>query len=137
MKYIQDPQIGDIWITIIPKIETKNNKISNVILERRPCLIIDNGHGFIIEKNSDYLGMKITTQNKKNKKEIRNWFILLKGERKMIKILLIIILSPVAIFCGMLSIAIMWAILNKIKEKVMNCSKTTNNISNNRDDKKC
>lgn len=42
MKYIQDPQIGDIWITIIPKIETKNNKISNVILERRPCLIIDN-----------------------------------------------------------------------------------------------
>lgn len=74
MKYIQDPQIGDIWITIIPKIETKNNKISNVILERRPCLIIDNGHGFIIEKNSDYLGMKITTQNKKNKKEIRNWY---------------------------------------------------------------
>lgn len=55
----------------------------------------------------------------------------------MIKILLIIILSPVAIFCGMLSIAIMWAILNKIKEKVMNCLKTTNNISNNRDDKKC
>lgn len=55
----------------------------------------------------------------------------------MIKILLIIILSPVAIFCGMLSIAIMWTILNKIKEKVMNCSKTTNNISNNRDDKKC
>lgn len=42
MKYIQDPQIGDTWITIIPKIETKNNKISNVILERRP---------FKIEKN--------------------------------------------------------------------------------------
>lgn len=74
MKYMQKPQIGDIWVTIIPKIETKNNRISNVILERRPCLIIDDGHGFIIEKNSDYLGMKITTQDKQNKKEIRNWY---------------------------------------------------------------
>lgn len=68
------PQIGDIWITIIPKIETYNNKITNVKLERRPCLIIDDGHGFIIEKNTDYLGMKITTKNGKNKKEIRNWY---------------------------------------------------------------
>lgn len=74
MKYILKPEIGDIWVTIIPKIETYNNKISNVILERRPCLIIDDGCGFIIEKNSDYLGMKITTQDKKNKKEIRNWY---------------------------------------------------------------
>jgi len=74
MKYIEKPQIGDIWVTIIPKIETYNNRISNVILERRPCLIIDDGHGFIIEKNNDYLGMKITTKNKKNKKEIRNWY---------------------------------------------------------------
>ena len=72
MKY--KPKIGEIWITIIPKIETYNNRISNVILERRTCLIIDDGHGFIIEKNNDYLGMKITTQDKKNKKEIRNWY---------------------------------------------------------------
>lgn len=68
------PEIGDIWITTIPKIETRNNRISNVILERRPCLIIDDGHGFIIEKNNDYLGMKIITQNKKNKKETTNWY---------------------------------------------------------------
>ncbi len=74
MNYIQKPEIGDIWVTIIPKIETYNNRISNVILERRPCLIIDDGHGFIIEKNKDYLGMKITTQDKINKKEIRNWY---------------------------------------------------------------
>lgn len=71
MKYIEKPKIGDIWITIIPKIETYNNRISNVKLERRLCLIIDDGHGFIIEKNNDCLGMKITT---KNKKEIRNWY---------------------------------------------------------------
>ena len=71
---MKKPQIGDIWVTIIPKIETRNNRISNVILERRPCLIIDDGHGFIIEKNTDYLGMKITTKDKKNKKEIRNWY---------------------------------------------------------------
>lgn len=68
------PEIGDIWVTTIPKIETQNNRITNVKLERRPCLIIDDGHGFIIEKNNDYLGMKITTQNKKNKKEITNWY---------------------------------------------------------------
>ena len=68
------PEIGDIWITIIPKILTNNKRISNVILERRPCLIIDDGHGFIIEKNKDYLGMKITTQDKENKKEITNWY---------------------------------------------------------------
>ncbi len=68
------PEIGDIWVTTIPKIETKNNRITSVKLERRPCLIIDDGHGFIIEKNNDYLGMKITTQNKKNKKEITNWY---------------------------------------------------------------
>lgn len=68
------PEIGDIWITIIPKIQTNNKIISNVILERRPCLIIDDGHGFIIEKNNDYLGMKITTKDKHNKKEIRNWY---------------------------------------------------------------
>lgn len=68
------PEIGDVWITTIPKIETKNNRITNVKLERRPCLIIDDGHGFIIEKNNDYLGMKITTRNKKNKKEITNWY---------------------------------------------------------------
>ena len=74
MNYIQNAEIGDIWVTIIPKIETYNNRISNVILERRPCLIIDDGHGFIIEKNKDYLGMKITTQDKINKKEIRNWY---------------------------------------------------------------
>lgn len=74
MKFTQMPEIGDIWVTIIPKIETYNNRISNVMLERRLCLIIDDGHGFIIEKNNDYLGMKITTQDKKNKKEIRNWY---------------------------------------------------------------
>lgn len=68
------PKIGDIWVTIIPKVETFNNKVSSVKLERRPCLIIDDGHGFIIEKNNDYLGMKITTQDKKNKKEITNWY---------------------------------------------------------------
>ena len=72
------PEIGDIWVTIIPKIETYKNKISNVKLERRLCLIIDDGHGFIIEKNSDYLGMKITSQNKKNKKEIRKKYRIYK-----------------------------------------------------------
>ena len=79
-------EIGDIWITIIPKILTNNKRISNVILERRPCLIIDDGHGFIIEKNKDYLGMKITTQDKENKKEITNWYEVGLKEKSFVRI---------------------------------------------------
>ena len=80
------PEIGDIWITTIPKIETKNNMITNVKLERRPCLIIDDRHGFIIEKNNDYLGMKITTKDKKNKREIVNWYDVGLKQKSFIRI---------------------------------------------------
>lgn len=36
-------------------------------------MIIDDGHGFIIENSQDYLGMKISSQNNKHNKEIKNW----------------------------------------------------------------
>ena len=66
--------IGDIWIVLNPKIKINNKNNINVELEKRPCLIIDDGHGFIIEKSNDYLGMKITTQdNGIRKREIKNW----------------------------------------------------------------
>ncbi len=67
--------IGEIWIVLTPKIKVNNGKSISVELEKRPCLIIDDGHGFIIEKSNDYLGMKITTQNNSiRKKEIKNWY---------------------------------------------------------------
>ena len=66
--------IGDVWIVLNPKIKNNKNSIS-VELEKRPCLIIDDGHGFIIEKSNDYLGMKITTKNNEiRKREIKNWY---------------------------------------------------------------
>lgn len=45
--------------------------------EKRPCLIIDDGRGFLIEENSNYSELKLTTRNsaleKVNRKEIKNW----------------------------------------------------------------
>lgn len=72
--------IGDIWLVLIPKVITKCNK-TQIDLEKRPCLIIDDGHGFIIEENRDYLGLKITTKNGINHQKINNWYDLgLKSE---------------------------------------------------------
>ncbi len=66
--------VGEIWVVLNPKIKTNSKMNISVELEKRPCLIIDDGHGFIIEKSNDYLGMKITTQNNNiRKKEIKDW----------------------------------------------------------------
>ncbi len=51
----------------------------------------------------------------------------------MLKIMLLIILSPFAILCGIVSVAIIYAILNKIIEMIMDYIKAINN----RDDKQC
>ena len=70
--------IGEIWVTLIPKIivDDKNDSV-NFSIERRPCLIIDDGRGFLIEENSNYSGLKLTTRNTELKrvkrKEIKNW----------------------------------------------------------------
>lgn len=70
--------IGDIWITLIPKLLIdEDSDTIQVILEKRPCLIVDDGRGFLIEENSNYSGLKLTTRNsrlnKVNRKEIKNW----------------------------------------------------------------
>lgn len=65
-------QIGEIWLILIPKV-ISNNKSTHIDLEKRPCLIIDDGHGFIIEENRDCLSLKITTKNGKNHRRIDNW----------------------------------------------------------------
>ena len=51
----------------------------------------------------------------------------------MLKIMLLIILSPFAILCGIVSVAIIYAILNKIIKMIMDYIKTINN----RDDNQC
>lgn len=51
----------------------------------------------------------------------------------MLKIMLLIILSPFAILCGIVSVAIIYAILNKIIEMIMDYIKAIKN----RDDNKC
>ena len=67
--------VGEIWIILNPKIKCNSKNNISDELERRPCLIIDDGHGFIIEKTNDYLGIKITTQNNGiRKREIKNWY---------------------------------------------------------------
>lgn len=67
---MKQAEIGDIWWALIPIVNKDNNSVS-VILEKRPCLIIDNGHGFILEENNDYLGLKITSKEKGV--ELNNW----------------------------------------------------------------
>ncbi len=70
-------KIGDIWVTLIPKLIVNDDESIQVVLEKRPCLIIDDGRGFLIEENSNYSGLKLTTRNsiikKVNRKEIKNW----------------------------------------------------------------
>lgn len=51
----------------------------------------------------------------------------------MLKMMLLIILSPFAILCGIVSVAIIYAILNKIIEMIMDYIKAINN----RDDNQC
>lgn len=62
------------------------------------------------------------------------FFLLLKKEGiAMLEIMLLIILSPVAIFCGVLSIAIIYVILDKVIKIYIDFIKTIIN----RDDEKC
>lgn len=70
--------IGEIWVTIIPRLyfDEKTNNMS-VSIEKRPCLIVDDGRGFLIEENSNYSGLKITTRYSNiksvNRVKIENW----------------------------------------------------------------
>lgn len=50
----------------------------------------------------------------------------------MLKIMLLIILSPFAILCGIVSVAIIYAILKKIIEMIMDYIKAINNSDGNK-----
>ncbi len=71
-------KIGDIWLVLIPRIiYIDSDESIDVKLEKRPCLIIDDGRGFIIEENSNYSALKLTTRESNlehvRRKEITNW----------------------------------------------------------------
>ena len=55
----------------------------------------------------------------------------------MLKIMLLIIISPLVIFCGLLSIASIYVILNRIIEIIINFVNTIHGLTNNRDDNQC
>jgi len=71
-------KIGEIWVAVVPKIyyDEKNDEVQ-INIERRPCLIVDDGRGFLIEENSNYSALKLTTRKtilkSVNRKEIKNW----------------------------------------------------------------
>ena len=66
---------GEIWLALIPVISYDENKNLTVKLQKRPCLIIDNGSGLIVEGDSrNYHILKLTTQNDPySRKLIKNW----------------------------------------------------------------
>ena len=55
----------------------------------------------------------------------------------MLKIMLLIILSPFAILCAIVSMAIIYAILMEIVDMTMDCVEVINDLLNNRDNKQC
>lgn len=66
---------GEIWLASIPIISYNENNNLTVKLEKRPCLIIDNGRGLIVDGDSrNYHILKLTTQDDPyRRKLIKNW----------------------------------------------------------------
>ncbi len=56
-------EIGEIWLVTIPILEFDDNGDINVKLQKRPCLILDDGRGLIVEEdNRNFHVLKLTTQ---------------------------------------------------------------------------
>lgn len=68
-------KIGEIWLVTIPILEFDENGDINVKLQKRPCLILDDGRGLIVEEDKRNLHvLKLTTQYDKYKRKlIKNW----------------------------------------------------------------
>lgn len=67
--------IGEIWLVLIPIISYDEEDNVNIKLQKRPCLIVDDGRGLIVEQDKrNYHILKLTTQNDPYKrKPIKNW----------------------------------------------------------------
>ena len=56
-------EIGEIWLVTIPILEFDDNGDINVKLQKRPCIILDDGRGLIVEEdNRNFHVLKLTTQ---------------------------------------------------------------------------
>lgn len=92
-------KIGEIWVAVIPKIyyDEKNDNVQ-INIERRPCLIVDDGRGFLIEENSNYSALKLTTRKSIlkniNRKEIKNWKELGLRQKSYVRIELPVKIEP-------------------------------------------
>lgn len=67
--------IGEIWLVLIPIISYDEEKNVTIKLQKRPCLIVDDGRGLIVEQDKrNYHILKLTTQNDPYKRKlIKNW----------------------------------------------------------------
>lgn len=67
--------VGEIWIVTIPVLQYDENGDVNVVLQKRPVLILDDGRGLIVEEDKrNYHVLKLTSQKDPYKrKEIKNW----------------------------------------------------------------
>lgn len=67
--------IGEIWLVLIPIISYDEDGSINVKLQKRPCLIIDDGRGLVVEEDDrNYHVLKLTTQNDSYKRKlIKDW----------------------------------------------------------------
>lgn len=67
--------IGEIWLVTIPILTYDEEGNVNINLQKRPCLIIDDGRGLIVEQdNRNFHILKLTTQYDKYKRKlIKNW----------------------------------------------------------------
>ena len=81
-------KIGEIWLITIPILEVDRNNDINVKLQRRPCLILDDGRGLIVEEdNRNFHVLKLTTQyDKYKRKPIKNWRELGLAKKSYIRI---------------------------------------------------
>ena len=68
-------KIGEIWLVTIPLLTYDAENNVNINLQKRPCLIVDDGRGLIVEQDKrNFHVLKLTTQYDKYKiKLIKNW----------------------------------------------------------------
>ena len=68
-------KIGDIWVVTIPILSYDENDEIDIKLQKRPCLILDDGRGLIVEDDQrNFHVLKLTTQDDPYKRKlIKNW----------------------------------------------------------------
>ena len=84
----EQAEIGEIWLVTIPILEFDENGDINVKLQKRPCLILDDGRGLIVEEdNRNFHVLKLTTQYDRYKRKlIKDWKKLGLAKKSYIRI---------------------------------------------------